>query len=70
MTRNLKARRWLARTATGVGVILGLVSAGPLAWGLGAIVGAVLFAFGGAKWIDCNAELMRREGTTRRAGAS
>lgn len=70
MTRNLKARRRLARTATGVGVVLGLVSAGPLAWGLGAVAGALLFAFGGSAWLDANAELMRREGTTRRAGAA
>lgn len=63
--KSLKARRRLARTATGVGVILGLASAGPLAWGLGTVVGALLFAFGGSAWLDCNAELMRREGTTR-----
>jgi hypothetical protein len=70
MTSNFKARRRLARIATIGGAVVGLVSAGPLAWGLGCFVGAGLAVFGGAKWIDCNAEIMRREGTTRRAGAA
>lgn len=69
MTRNLKGRRRLARIATGVGVVLALVSIWPFAFGPTYALGVVCVFVGGVLWIDCNAELMRREGTTRRAGA-
>lgn len=69
MTPNLRARRRLARAATFTGAVLALVSV-PLAWGLAAVAGAVLLAVGGVRWLDCNAELMRREGTTRGAGSA
>lgn len=61
-----KMRRPLAVVAIVLGVVLALASAGPLSWGFGAVVGALVVVAGYAVLTDPRPEEIRRRGRVTR----